>query len=29
MSAKIICGFPGSGKTKYYKDWSQYSPENV
>ena len=29
MSTKIICGFPGSGKTKYYKDWSQYSPENV
>ena len=29
MSAKIISAFPGCGKTTYYKEWSQYSPENV
>lgn len=29
MSAKIISAFPACGKSTYYKDWSQYSPENV
>ena len=29
MSAKIISAFPGCGKSTYYKEWSQYSPENV
>ena len=29
MPAKIISAFPGCGKTTYYKQWSQYSPENV
>ena len=29
MSAIIISAFPACGKTTYYKQWSQYSPENV
>lgn len=29
MRAKIISAFPACGKSTYYKDWSQYSPENV
>ena len=29
MSAKIISAFPGCGKTTYYKEWSQYSKDNV
>lgn len=29
MSAKVISAFPGCGKSTYYKEWSQYSKENV
>lgn len=29
MSAKVISAFPACGKSTYYKNWSQYSPENV
>ena len=29
MYAKIISAFPACGKSTYYKNWSQYSPENV
>ena len=29
MSAKIISAFPACGKSTYYREWSQYSPENV
>lgn len=29
MSAKVISAFPACGKTTYYKEWSQYSPENM
>ena len=29
MKAKIISAFPACGKSTYYKEWSQYSPENV
>lgn len=29
MPAKIISAFPACGKSTYYKQWSQYSPENV
>lgn len=29
MRAKVISAFPACGKSTYYKDWSQYSPENV
>lgn len=29
MRAKIISAFPACGKSTYYKNWSQYSPENV
>ena len=29
MRAKIISAFPACGKSTYYKEWSQYSPENV
>src|SRR5574344_265312 len=28
-TAKIISAFPGCGKSYYYREWSQYSPENV
>ena len=28
-TAKVISAFPGCGKSYYYKEWSQYSPENV
>lgn len=27
--AKVISAFPACGKSTYYKEWSQYSPENV
>ena len=29
MRAKIISAFPACGKSTYYKEWSQYSRENV
>lgn len=29
MRAKIISAFPACGKSTYYKNWSQYSSENV
>lgn len=29
MKAKVISAFPACGKTTYYKEWSQYSPENA
>jgi hypothetical protein len=29
MSAKIISAFPACGKSTYYKEWSQYSEENI
>lgn len=29
MRAKIISAFPACGKTTFYKEWSQYSKENV
>lgn len=29
MPAKVISAFPGCGKSTYYKEWSQYSPENA
>lgn len=29
MKAKIISAFPACGKSTYYREWSQYSRENV
>lgn len=29
MIAKVISAFPACGKSTYYKEWSQYSPENA
>lgn len=29
MSAKIISAFPACGKSTYYRDWSQYSEDNM
>ena len=29
MRAKVISAFPACGKSTYYKEWSQYSEENV
>lgn len=29
MRAKVISAFPACGKSAYYKNWSQYSKENV
>jgi len=29
MGAKVISAFPACGKSTYYREWSQYSKENV
>lgn len=29
MKAKVISAFPASGKSTYYREWSQYSKNNV
>lgn len=29
MKAKVVSAFPACGKSTYYKEWSQYSKENI